>query len=307
MLQPQSCSSNGPCIFYCGGGAPAVADVFRGGGEVLVPTHHGPAVASGSTRCGRATSPTNVEKYHQMWAGRETAMDQESDDGDRLPPESYDRLPAAGVQDIVNSTKEIIGTWDDSPQGRCDKPHSYAVLCGNWGGNWAGEGCEGLHEHMVSDLAESPATILCLQEVAKSLCDCLKSPQPPAANTTVRRSYTQEGTTRREAERQPPTHFWCARGREQGESVAVAVRSSLFQGIRSECFILHFAGTYKTRSNRILGANNRILFTTAKGRYICFRGRARNPDEIGICCAQMHVGCAKKNEHEIGEALQRFV
>ena len=131
MLQPQSCSSDGPCIFYCGGDAPAVADVFRGGGEVLVPTHHGPAVASGSTRGGRATSPTNVEECHQMWADRETAMDQESDDGDRHPPESYDRLPVTGVQDIVNTTKEISGTWAGSPQRRGDTPHTYAVLCGN--------------------------------------------------------------------------------------------------------------------------------------------------------------------------------
>ena len=93
-----------------GAGAPAVA-------EERVPAHHG--LTPGA------------------WVDR-TAMDQESDDGEEHPPESHDRLPVRGLQDIVEDTTDCSGIWAGSPQGRGEKPHTYAVARGNWGGNWAG-------------------------------------------------------------------------------------------------------------------------------------------------------------------------
>ena len=118
---------------------------------------------------GITTGGTTVEEYHKKWAGRGGVGSGLEDEGEH-PLETIERQALTLLGDIVDDRQEISGTWADSPNSR-RALHNYAVLCGNWGGNLAGEGEQ---EHMENDLLESPATVLCLQEVTESLCEVLK-------------------------------------------------------------------------------------------------------------------------------------
>ena len=90
---------------------------------------------------------------------------------------------------------------------------------------------------------------------------------------------------------------------EKGRSTAVAARDSYFEGVQRECFVLHDGGGHPKSGKMCF---NRIMFATLKTRANFFDTGSIDDDEIGIICAHMHPGCARKSNKEHGATYKSF-
>ena len=140
----------------------------------------------------------------------------------------------------------MVITWDACTRD-AKNDHSFSVLCGNWGGD---KYATGQQTHMMNDMKESPATVLCIQEKTADSCKKLEQmgQEPPSGPSVVRRQQDNHNKTARNiAKDGEATHFWVVRAAEEGKSLAVAVRSSIFQGLRREEYIQQYCGSYNNK------------------------------------------------------------
>ena len=92
-----------------------------------------------------------------------------------------------------------------------------------------------MREHMLYDIFHNPGHVLCAQEMEKDFCESLRNNYDSPDDSLVRDSA---GVKRQIAKDSPQQRFLVVRGMEEGRSTAVAARTSYFEGLRRDWFVL---------------------------------------------------------------------